>query len=274
MLIIVSGASTGIGRAIVEACLEDGHDVIAGVRNLSALADLTPRFPRLRSMILDVTKPDEIARLGTEVLGDQRIVLINNAGVATGGPVEAVSMMEWRKAFDVNVFGLIELTQALLPHLRRTKGLVINVGSVSGRVSPPYLGTYSATKFAVRAVSDSLRRELAPFGVQVSLLEPGPIQTPIWQKSLEAGAQMRATFSPEMDAVYGPYIQGVVDSVKMSEKSAVPVSHVTRKVLHAIHSKDPRPYYPIGKFMTLMRMMLAVVPTAMLDKMLAVNRAK
>ena len=165
---VVTGASSGIGHATARALATRGFHVLAGVRRESDAEQLAGK--NLEPVILDVTDAAQIAALADRVTGDAegRLLraLVNNAGIAVNAPVEAIPMAEWRRQFEVNFFGQVALTQALLPALLSARGRVVNVSSIGGRVAGPTYGAYSASKFALEAMSDVLRREVARFGVR------------------------------------------------------------------------------------------------------------
>src|SRR6478609_12166181 len=166
-LVVVTGASTGIGAATARELARQGFHVLAGVRR-DRDADAI-RGPGLEPLIIDITNPQHIQTLAARVRGDSQgraiRALINNAGVQANVPIEAFAIEEWRRLFEVNLFGHVAVTQALLPELFRSKGRVINISSVGGKVAMGAYGPYAATKFALEAVSDSLRREVAALGV-------------------------------------------------------------------------------------------------------------
>lgn len=267
--IFITGASTGIGYALTESFLKRGDFVWAGVRKPEVLKDLQAQYPELLKVLkLDVTVATDIeaaVKAVSQRNSSRPFILINNAGVALGGPIEALPIAEWRNLFDVNVIGLIEMTQKLLPTLRATKGRVINVGSISGLIATPYLAPYCASKFAVRAFSDSLRREMHTFGVKVVLLEPGPIETPIWNKSISSS---QTKFSSEHLKVYASGIAAAERLIERSAQGAVPVSWVTDAVLKAVDRKNPRPYYLIGKGIRFNAFLARFAPVRLLDTLI------
>ena len=270
--ILVTGASSGIGRAIAESLVDQNTVVWAGARNPAVLADLAKKHHgHFRPVKLDVTSDDDIA-FTMRTIAEERAIdsfsLINNAGVAVGGPFECIPVREYKSVFDVNLFGLIEMTQAALPLLRKTKGRIVNIGSVSGRISAPFMSPYTGSKFAVRAVTDSLRREMMAFGVEVSLIEPGPIDTGIWSKSIERSQALKAEMSPAQFSVYENAISSLVKGVEATAKHAISTDAVVGKVKHALYSKRPRAYYLVGKNTGLIGFLTTFVPTRILDKML------
>src|SRR5262245_5535409 len=181
--IVITGASSGIGRAMRLDQL--GFHVFAGVRNPADGDALKSKSSeRLSPVLLDVTSEDSIARAARSI-GDAPIAgLVNNAGIAVGGPLEMVPIPLWRKQFEVNVIGQVAVTQAFLPLLRVGRGRIVNIGSIAGRSALPFTSPYCSSKFALEGLSDSLRMELRQWGISVSIVEPGSIRTPIWEKSL------------------------------------------------------------------------------------------
>ncbi|RYZ97580.1 MAG: SDR family oxidoreductase, partial [Proteobacteria bacterium] len=242
---LITGANSGIGQATAELLFQNGYSVIAFSRN-PPLANNQEGFHHVK---LDVTNSAEIRAAQQEVerltAGSGPIHLINNAGIAVAGPVEGLSLERWREQFEVNVFGLLALTQTLLPHLRRTRGRLINLSSISGLFVSPYLGAYAASKYAVEAISDALRRELLSAGVKVILIEPGPIATPIWDKNLREKEALLASFSPEITRHYGADMDRFAHEVQQAVKAALPVSRVSETILRALRAKNPKARYPI-----------------------------
>jgi len=246
--VLITGASTGIGAACALALDGEGFRVYAGVRRdedgealrRDASAQLTP-------LLLDVTDAASIAeaagRLRSET-GGSLAGLVNNAGIAVAGPLEFVSPERLRQQFEVNVVGVVAVTQALLPLLRTGPGRIVNISSVSGRLASPFVGPYCASKFALEALSDSLRVELNPWHIPVSVVEPGVINTPIWQKSLAANAGVLDEMPPESRALYGREVaamQGFARTAKGLEPLAV-----ARVVLRALTDARPRTRYVVG----------------------------
>ena len=179
--VLITGASRGIGRASALALARSGHDVIAGVRDEEAGRALEAEGSgRVRAVKLDVTDAASIAA-AAEAVGDRLDALVNNAGIAVGGVLEAVPLDELRHQLEVNVVGQVAVTQAVLPKLRAASGRIVFISSVSGRVSAPIMTPYTASKYAIEAIADGLRIELRPWGINVVLVEPGSIDTDIWR---------------------------------------------------------------------------------------------
>lgn len=270
---LITGTSTGIGLDLTKTLLSLGHRVWAGVRSPDVMQELETKYSKLMTVLeLDVTRPDLIqnayTKIHQELKHDDEFILVNNAGIAIGGPLETLPLQAWRDLFEVNVFGLIEVTRVFLPLLRKHQGRVINIGSISGRLATPYLGPYSSSKFAVRSLTDSLRREMLPRGVKVVLIEPGPIQTPIWDKSLERSHTIGSHATPEQVQEYQEAVAALNRGVKKTAAGAIPVSAVTDAILLASFKDHPKPYYLVGASARIRDLMNKVLPTLVMDKIM------
>ena len=253
---VVTGASTGIGRACALLLHSKGWMVFAGVRrdeDAAALREQTSE--RLHPLRLDVTEPEQIAAAAERVaaaVGQSGLDgLVNNAGIAVAGPLEFVPPAELRRQLDVNVVGQVAVTQPLIPLLRRARGRIVNIGSVSGLVAAPFMAPYAASKFALEAVTDALRLELAPWGVGVVIVEPGTVATPIWDKSSAA-----LTYPPAAQALYSPTFDKLRDAAVASGKRGLPPERVAAVVLEALTAERPRTRYvvaPGGAAVSLLR---------------------
>lgn len=271
--IFVTGASGGLGLGLVQSLCERGHQVWAAVRRPETMQALQSRYSsNLTVVTLEMTAASDIEQVFTQVNSKldstKEFVLVNNAGIAVGSPVESLPMDEWRNLYEINLFGPIRLIQKFLPVLRKTKGRVVNVGSISGRISTPFLAPYSSSKFALRSMTDSLRREVLPLGVKVVLIEPGPTKTNIWSKSLEHGQELESKMSSEMLAVYGQQVKSLRTGVEQTAKNAVAVEIVVERMVDAIENENPKLYYLVGKNIGLMAFMARFFPTRLLDKLL------
>src|SRR5262249_6612260 len=171
----------------------------------------------------------------------------DNAGPATLGAVELVPVEAWRRQFEVNVIGLVAVTRAFLPLLRRGRGRIVNVGSVADRGALPGSGAYDASKCAVAAVTDALRMELAPWGVSVSLIEAGSLATPLWEKSLAEADELCRRAGPERAALYAGLMKALREEIREAAGKASPVAVVVRAVEHALTSRRPRTRYLVGR---------------------------
>jgi NAD(P)-dependent dehydrogenase (short-subunit alcohol dehydrogenase family) len=247
--VVITGASTGIGRACALRMDTLGWRVFAGVRRQFDADSLqTEGSGRLTPLMLDVTKADTILEAKKAVdaaVGDGGLDgLVNNAGVGYGGPVEFLDLPELRRTFEVNFFGLVHVTQALIPLIRRAAGRIVNMSSISGWAASPFLSPYSTTKFGLEALSDALRVELAPWAIHVAVIEPGAIDTPIWGKSIELMGRLEASSKGKMMQLYGSDVEALNHRVR---PHGLPPSHAAKAVQHALTSSRPRTRYPVGR---------------------------
>jgi NAD(P)-dependent dehydrogenase (short-subunit alcohol dehydrogenase family) len=212
--------------------------VFAGVRRPEDAE--RAREAGLEPLTIDVIDADSI-RSAVEQIGDTPLAgLVNNAGIAVAGPLEFIPVDEFRHQLDVNVVGQVAVTQAFLPALRRARGRIVNMGSIGGRVALPLLAPYAASKFALEAITDSLRRELRPWGIQVSIIEPAAIATPIWDKSREANEELAKHAPPEAEQLYGRLIDRVrTETAKLGE-TGLPAIEVAKAVEHALTAEKPK----------------------------------
>lgn len=209
--VVITGASTGIGRATAEYLARKGWQVFAGIRKEADGAALTQADDRIKPILLDVTKPEQVDAAVETVraaLDGQKLAgLVNNAGIANMGPLALQPLDQFEAHFSVNVFGLLRASQAFAPllgmdeSLEGAPGRIINITSVGGRLSAPFLGAYTATKHAVESITDSLRRELVLFGIDAIAVGPGAVKTPIWDKAEDANSSNPYANSPWADAI-------------------------------------------------------------------------
>jgi len=250
-VVLVTGASTGIGAATARRLDRLGHLVFAGVRRAEDGERLRGEASeRLRPLLLDVTRQDQIdaaARAIEAVSGSRGLAgLVNNAGVAVGGPIEFVPLDQIRHQFEVNVFGLLAVTQACLPLLRRASGRIVNIGSIAGRAVAPFGVPYGMSKYAVEALTDGLRLELAEAGIRVAVIEPGAVRTPIWEKGLAALGQVEKTFPPVALERYGSRLAFLGKLLAANNDRGVPPEEVADAVVHALESDHPKTRYLVG----------------------------
>lgn len=270
--VVVTGASTGIGKACALELDRRGYRVFAGVRSEEAAQRLRAEgSPRLATLELDVTDAESIAAATAEVAekvgGAGLAGLVNNAGICVAGPLEFVPLAELRRQFEVNVIGVMAVIQAMLPLLRTCGGRIVNISSVSGRVAAPYLGPYAASKYAIEALSDALRSELRRWGIRVSLVEPGTVDTPIWEKSRAASDILAEQMRPEQYALYARDIEALHRSTDEMARRAMPVEKVVRAVTHALTSRRPRTRYPVGLDARLTMLLLRFLPDRARDRL-------
>ncbi|MBT8397281.1 MAG: SDR family oxidoreductase [Gemmatimonadetes bacterium] len=267
--VVITGASSGIGKATALHLDQLGFEVLAGVRretDIRALADSAS--PRLRPLFLDVTEADSIAAAVEEVAGrtnGELFGLINNAGLSMNGPLELVKVSEIEKVFDVNVIGLLGITKAFIPLLRKGKGRLINISSGHGLLAIPDKSVYAASKFAVQAISDALRTELAPFGVSVSNLVVGKVDTAVLGKILAERDAMVEASDPDIVELYRPLFEFFDGEVK--NMPGIPPTGVGETVAKALTSKKPKAEYLIGPGAKKMKN-LARLPRGLRDRMM------
>jgi NAD(P)-dependent dehydrogenase (short-subunit alcohol dehydrogenase family) len=246
--VLITGASTGIGKACALELDRRGFRVFAGVRSEDAGNRLKEKSsPLLTPIMIDVTDADMIGAAATlvknQVGQDGLDGLVNNAGICVSGPLELLPIVELRRQLEVNVIGQIAVTQAMIPMLRTAKGRIVNIGSVNGALSPPYLGPYSASKFAMEALTDSLRIELRTWGIKVSIIEPGPIDTPIWEKSTNAADQLADTVPSESMKLYESDIKVLRNTIDKITRRVEPVDVVVKAAVHALTAPNPKTRY-------------------------------
>jgi len=239
-LALVTGASSGIGRACATHLASRGFAVLAGVRNV---ADAPPNTEPIR---LDVTRAEDIAA-AAERVGTSLHALVNNAGIAVNGPIEVVPVEDWRHQLEVNLIGQVAVTRALLPALLNARGRIVNMSSISGRNALPLLGPYAASKFALEAFNDTLRREVGPHGVKVACVEPGIIVTPVWAKSRATGEGLVDAMPTDARRRYETMINAVRGFAERAERDGLPPEAVAEVVGHAVTARRPRTRYVVGR---------------------------
>jgi NAD(P)-dependent dehydrogenase (short-subunit alcohol dehydrogenase family) len=265
----VTGASTGIGAASARELARRGFHVLAGVRRARDADAL--RAPGVEPVILDITQPDHIAELAVR-LGSQAgalRALVNNAGISVNAPVEALPLDEWRRLFEVNLFGHVAVTQALLPALLRHSGRVVNISSVGGKIAMATYGPYAGTKFALEAVSDALRRELTPLGVRVVVVEPGGIRTAMADRGIATTSRLAEAMSPEQRDRYGRLVQAVTAQTAAFTTGGKSADDAARVIAKAVTVGKPRTRYTIGRDAALLTRLSRVLSDRMLDRVFA-----
>jgi NAD(P)-dependent dehydrogenase (short-subunit alcohol dehydrogenase family) len=270
-LIVVTGASTGIGASTARELARQGFHVLAGVRR-DRDADAI-RSAGVEPVILDITKPEQVEALAARIASDPRALhaLVNNAGISVNAPVEALPMAQWRWLFEVNLFGHVAVTQALLPALLRSKGRVINISSVGGKVAMATYGPYAGTKFALEAVSDALRREVAPLGVQVVVVEPGGVRTEMGTRGVATANDLAAQMTPEHGERYGSLIQAITSQMAEGTGSGVTADAAARVIAKAVTTRRPRTRYTIGRDAALITRLTRILSDRTLDRLIAAN---
>lgn len=272
--IVITGASSGIGAACARYLDGLGFTVWAGVRSKEdgeALARLTST--RLRVLTLDVTDPASIAAAGRTLAESDGEIglagLVNNAGISVAGPLELLPLAELRTQFEVNVIGALAVTQAFLPLLRRAGGRIVNISSIAGLAATPFLGAYCGSKYALEAMSDALRLELAPWGISVSLVEPGAIQSQIWQRAEMSARQTLRGVTPESFSLYAHQLARMQEVMTGAAARAIPAEIVARVVAEALTASRPRVRYLVGKDARVRAMLKWILPDRFQDRLLA-----
>lgn len=267
--VLITGCSSGIGEACALHFDRSGWVVFAGVRREADGVRLSRASTgSLVPILIDVTHAgsiSEAAKQVTERVGATGLQgLVNNAGIAGGGPLEYVRLDEFRHLFEVNVFGLLGVTQAFLPLLHQGGGRIVNIGSIAGKVTTPLLGPYCASKHAVEAMSDALRMELVQSGLYTSVVEPGVVATPIWDKAAE-GPSPFEQLPPAGIARYGRMGAALARMIKGAPERAVPMSAVVGVVEHALTATRPRPRYLVGRDARVRLMLQTLLPRRWMD---------
>jgi NAD(P)-dependent dehydrogenase (short-subunit alcohol dehydrogenase family) len=275
---LITGASTGIGRATALHLAAGGWTVLAGVRERAAGERLLAEAVagQVIPLILDVTDPGQIARARALVqeetaraggaCGGGLDALVNNAGIGVGGPLELLSPEDLRMQFEVNVFGQLAVTRALLPALRAARGRIVFLSSIGGLVSVPFNGPYAASKHALEALGDALRGELHSSHVHVSLIEPGSVKTPIWSKARDTADGLE--IPPELQHEYGRVPAAFAKVLNDTERRGVSPEQVAATIERALTARRPRARYLVGRDARGMVLAHALLPSGAFDRVL------
>jgi NAD(P)-dependent dehydrogenase (short-subunit alcohol dehydrogenase family) len=268
--VLVTGASTGIGAATIEYLVRKGCLALAGVRRPADGERLAAMAPgQVHWLELDVTRQEHI---DAAVRASDRILelrglqgLVSNAGIAVGGPLEYVPVDALRRQLEVNVVGLHAVTRAFLPLIRRGRGRIVHIGSISGRIGSPFIGPYAASKHAVEALTDALRLELRPEGIRVAVIEPGQVRTPIWEKALEQSQRMTDQIPPEGMTRYGSRLRAFRWILEQAPRHGMEPSEVAQAIGHALFSPEPRTRYVLGKDARVRLFLSRILPAGAVD---------
>ncbi len=272
---VVTGASSGIGQATAHHLDSLGFTVFAGVRSAEAGERLVSEGSGgVRPLRLDVTDPVSIAAAAAEVreaTGESGLAaLVNNAGIAVSAPLELVPIERLREQLEVNVIGQVAVTQAFLGALRAAGGRIVNVSSIGGRIALPLAGPYAASKFALEAITDSLRRELRHLGVQVIAIEPGGVKTAIWGKGTETAEAMLGQADPEVQALYADLTAALrAEAHRIDTETGIEPSEVAEAIGRALTSSRPRTRYLVGRDAKLRGTAARVLPDRAFDWLIA-----
>src|SRR5829696_3989975 len=265
--VLVTGASTGIGEATVLHLSTLGFDAVGAVRKDEDAERLEARG--VRTVRIDVTDADQIAA-ARDSLGDTPLAgLVNNAGIAVAAPLEFLPIDRLRQQLEINLIGQAAVTQAFLPALRRARGRIVMVSSIGGRVALPLVGAYNASKFGLEGLSDSLRRELRQHGVDVILIEPGGVKTPIWNKAEKLADDMLEDVPPDAERLYGKMIAAVRAGTKqIATDSGSEPGEVAEAIAEALTASRPRTRYLVGSDAKMRARMARVLPDRVMDRLI------
>lgn len=272
-VVVVTGASKGIGRATALHLATQGFSVFAGVRKLedgSSLADEAKG--KVTPILLDVTKQEQVtaaARQVEAIVGANGLAgLVNNAGVAVAAPLEYLPLAELRSQLEVNLVGQLGVTQSFLPLLRLAKGRIINISSIGGKIAGPLLGAYHASKFALEAMTDSLRLELHPWGVEVISIEPGAVATPIWETSLGRADALASAYPAKAIEFYGKAIEKKRAEAQRNSQKGISPMRVAKVIEQALTTTRPQTRYLVGPDAQIAGKIIAKLPDRVKDRLL------
>jgi len=265
--VLVTGAGRGIGLAITEHMSKRGWDVYTTARSDSALSSLG-RLSNVHAIPLDIVDRASIAELSCK-LPTALNGVVNSAGTIVNGPVEGLSLDDLSRQLHVNVTAQIGVTQAVLPKIREARGRIVFMSSVSGFITAPGTGAYSASKYAVESLADALRMELRPWRIPVSLIEPGPIRTDMWGDMLDQHDRMAAQLTDEHRALYASHLAGTRKLLGRMQKLAADPKKVAKAVDHALTSRRPKRRYILDVVSRAQKAIVAVSPTSVNDAVLA-----
>jgi NAD(P)-dependent dehydrogenase (short-subunit alcohol dehydrogenase family) len=269
-LVIVTGTSSGIGRATAEQLAAEGFHVLAGVRRQED-ADKIKR-KNIEPVIVDVTNIDTLKALAERVeqdpLGRPLRAVVNNAGIAVNAPLEMVPLGEFRRQIEVSVIGQVAVIQALTPALLDSGGRVVNIGSLGGKVSMPGFGIYSAAKFAMEAINDSLRREMSSFGLKVIMITPGGVSTGLSEQGITTAERLAKLMTPDQHRRHDRLFDAVKAQAETWAKDGIRPEKVSAVISRAIHERKPRTRYTVGRDSALLTRLVRILPDKLLDRML------
>jgi NAD(P)-dependent dehydrogenase (short-subunit alcohol dehydrogenase family) len=267
-LVVVTGASTGMGAATARELARRGFHVLAGVRR-DVDADAL-RGDGIEPHILDITVESDVAAIAERVANDPQGLplraLINNAGVAINAPVEALPVAEWRRQFEVNLFGHVAMIQALMPSLLRSSGTVVNISSIGGKVALPTYPAYAGSKFALEALSDSLRREVSGLGVKVVVIEPGAVKTAMAERGVATADRLKDGMTADQRERYGELVDAMSNLARSFDKDGVSAEHAAKVIAKAATVSRPRTRYTVGRDAAVLARLSRVVSDRVLDR--------
>ena len=271
--VLITGASTGIGKASALRMDAEGWRVFAGVRrDEDAEALRGAASERLAPLILDVTSEEQISvaaeRVAAEVGGAGLDGLVNNAGIGVFGPLETLPIEDLQRQIEVNLIAQVAVTQAMLPSIRRASGRIAFVSSVGGRIALPFGGAYHASKYAIEAVADSMRRELRPWGIEVAAIEPGSIDTRIWERGERIADEIASRTPTAQEELYGKTIERFRVAVKKTAARGIDPDKVAKAISHAMSAERPRTRYLVGLDARGQALLSRFLPDRLLDRII------
>jgi NAD(P)-dependent dehydrogenase (short-subunit alcohol dehydrogenase family) len=271
-LIVVTGASTGIGAATSKELARRGFHVLAGVRR-EVDAEALRSVDGIEPCILDITSDADVAAIADRVDRDRRPLraLVNNAGIAVNAPLEVLPIAQWRRQFDVNLFGHIAMTQALFPALLNSSGTVVNISSIGGKVALPTYGAYAGSKFAMEAVSDALRRETNGTGINVVVIEPGAVKTEIAERGIATSEELTAAMTTPQRARYSTLLSAVTAQARSFDATGVPAESAAVVIAKAATAARPRTRYTIGRDAAILARVSRLASDRTLDRIMRLN---
>ena len=269
--VLITGASTGIGKVCALVLDRSGYRVFAGMRNTQGYESLRNEASELLSPVrLDITDSEQIAGAVEAVekdLGPDLGLtgLINNAGIVVAGPLEFLPLDSLRRQLEVNVIGHVAVTQAFLPLIRKGRGRIVNISTAGCHFAVPFLGAYSASKIAMEALTDALRRELQPWGIPVLTVEPGVIETPIWEKSFAEADKLEAGLPIHAKRLYSERFAAGREFMEKLRRRAVPPKAVAEAVRRCLETRRPKTRYWVGTSARMLPFIVTFVPERFAD---------
>ena len=269
-LVIVTGTSSGIGNAAAVRLAADGFHILAGIRRPEDAAKLAAA--NIEPVLVDITQPETLAALARRIADDPLRrplrAIVNNAGIAVNAPVEMAPLDEWRRQLEVGVIGQIAVIQALMPALLAAGGCVVNIGSLGGKIAMPGFGPYSAAKFAMEAVNDSLRREMQPYGVDVVMITPGGVSTDMSARGIATANRLADLMTPEQHRRHDRLFESVIEQANDWSQNGIRPEQVAAVISRAIHAPRPRTRYTAGPDAALLTRIIRFLPERLLDGVL------
>ncbi|MGH2829803.1 MAG: SDR family oxidoreductase [Actinomycetota bacterium] len=271
--VVITGASTGIGEACALRMDELGWRVFAGVRRdedgEALRVKASERLTAIKLDVADAAQIEAAAKLVADAIGREGLDgLVNNAGIAVPGPLEFVPLDDLRRQLEINVVGVVATTQAFLPMIRAGRGRIVHMGSIGGSFAVPFAGPYSASKFALEAITDAMRVELAPWDIRVALVKPAAVATPIWSKGQATAREMMERMPKAAAELYGKAIAQVRKAAEHEAKIGAPPAKVATCVEHALTAPRPRTRYYVGPQVRVRAFLARFVPDRMRDSLI------